>query len=417
MLGRYALAAAVVGPVMLLARLQMRTIAASQTDGAHSPHTFLRTRLLVSGTAASALAASAWLLFAPSLARVVALLAFVRLVEDLAELVWGFLQQTGNWRAIAASQSLHGFGAAIAFAAVFALSSSLTAALAALVIWHLVAFLSFDFPRSGIAMGREILGPWTAAGTLMRECGWLGPAAALVSLNGHLPRLALEQWDSLTAVGVFAALNQVALVGNLALQSLGQVRLRSLAESARTDTRAFGRSLAQLTAAALGAAGLGSLTAAFLGERVLTICFGADFAVYQSELAWLLAASAPLYLAGVWGYAWVALGERRLQLLVYVSAAACGWGAAALWTPPYGLLGAVAAYAVAWTVAAAGSLYGLASRLRPALTPRLRHTHPLAITKLNVPPPAVDRDRDPSRPPSVRRELASISRPHRPRPL
>jgi len=353
---------------MLLARLQLRTIAASQTDDAHSPQTFLRTRLVVSGTAASALAAFAWLLFAPGLARIVALLAFARLVEDLAEIVWGFLQQAGNWRTIAASQTLHGFGAAIAFSAVFGLCSSLSGALAALAIWHLVAFLSFDFPRSSIATGaREIRVPWAAAAALIRECGWLGPAAALVSLNGHLPRLALEHWDSLAAVGVFAALNQVALVGNLALQSLGQVRLRSLAESARTDAGAFRRSLAQLTAAALGAAGLGSLAAVFLGERVLNLCFGADFAGYQSELAWLLAASAPFYLAGVWGYAWVALGERRLQFLVYGSAAACGWGAAALWTPPYGLLGAVAAYAVAWTVAAAGCLCGLASRLRPTV--------------------------------------------------
>ena|GEM_PF-3294556 len=366
-LGRYALATAVVAPAMLLARLQLRTIAASQHDGTHAPRTFLHARLLISGGVAALLATAAWFFFPPVVASAVALLALVRLIEDLGELSWGFLQRRSLWPVIAASQAMHGLGSAIAFTAAFALSSSLSLGLAAAALWRLAVFLSFDLGRSQMtAVTVETSEPLAAAGALIRECGWLGPAAALVSLNGHLPRLALERWDSLESVGVFAALGQIPLLGNLAVQSLGQVQLRSLTEAARTNTAAFRRSLSQLTAAALAVAVCGTVIAAVLGETILTLCFGGGFSQYSDELVWLMAASAPLYLAGVWGYAWVAQGERRLQFWVYAVAVSSNLFAAALWTPLYGLRGAIAAYGTGWSAAALGCLWGLFSRMQPA---------------------------------------------------
>lgn len=365
-LGRYALAAAITAPVMLPARLQLRILATAQTDSSRPPGVFLRTRLLVSGTAAVGLALFAWLLFEPLLAASVALLAASRLAEDLAELSWGWLQREHRWRLIAGSQAAHAFGLALVFGVTYAASLHLPTAIAAGAAWHFVVFLAFDLPSSGLWRmdgGEADTTPWSHARALVREAGWLGPTAAFVSLNGHLPRLTLERWDSLEAVAVFAVLSQAPLVGNLAVQSLGQVRLRSLAETAREAPQEFRRTFVEITWAAAAVALAGTLAAISVGEFVLTSFFGPALAGYGDELAWMLAASLFLYLAGVWGYAWVALGERRLQLPIYAGAVACGLAAAAAWIPTHGLYGAVAAYAVGWAAASAGCLWGVWTRI------------------------------------------------------
>ena len=88
-LGRYAFAVAVVAPVMLTARLQLRTVAATQRDRDRGAPVFLGTRAAASGIAATLLAGGSWFAADGGIAALITLLALARALEDLAEVSWG----------------------------------------------------------------------------------------------------------------------------------------------------------------------------------------------------------------------------------------------------------------------------------------------------------------------------------------
>lgn len=362
-LGRYALAAALTAPLLLLARMQFRSVVAAEGEAQAGLDTFFLTRLLASGTAVAAAAAGGALLFDTATAAVVLCLALERGAADLAELAWGFEQRRGNWAGIARSQALHSLALAAPLGAFLSAGLGLPVALTLAAATHLVIFLAVDAPRPRLSLARTV--DFRSCLALARRCGWLAPAAALVSLTGHMPRFALDRWADLETVGSFAALVQLTLLGNLAVQALGQAALAPLA---RADIVRFRNQLARLTRQAAAVAAAGTVLAAACGGPLLALLYGPDFSRLAPQLAALAAASVFLHWAGVWGYALMALGERRLQVPIYLAAVAASAAVAAWTVPAWGLWGGIAAYAAGWAVAAAGCAWSIA-----AITKTPRH--------------------------------------------
>ncbi len=114
-LGQYAVALAVVSPVLLFARMQLRFLLASQPGAEFG--VYLRSRLMASGACALLVAAVAAGTLAAGHAVVIALVAASRAVEDVGDLLYGLRQRDGRWNRIAASQMLRGLGGAAALAA------------------------------------------------------------------------------------------------------------------------------------------------------------------------------------------------------------------------------------------------------------------------------------------------------------
>ncbi len=186
----------------------------------------------------------------------------------------------------------------------------------------------------------------------MRACWPLGAAAALVSLNGNLPRYALEWAAGSEAVGYFTALSQLAMLGNLPVQALGLAALGSLAQRARTGRRSFARLIALMAAVSVSIGLAGQAAAVWAGETALLFLYTPEIAASAPLLGWVMAGALFTFLTATFGYGLVSLGEKRAQMYVFALSALAG--AAACWAlvPAYGLEGAILANLVCWSSAA-----------------------------------------------------------------
>jgi O-antigen/teichoic acid export membrane protein len=356
---------------MLAARMQLRYVLAADVEGALPLSVAAPARLAASLLAIAALAAGAALAGSAAMAWAVVLVALVRAAEDAGDLLLGLAQRADDWAAIARSLVLRGLGGAAVFGAALAIEPRLETALPAALVWQGAITLFHDWPAVRRLAGRVAPPRLGEALRAIQAHAALGGAAALVSLNAYVPRYAVERALGLEAVGVFTALAQLALMGNLAVQAVGQAAVAPLSRAyAADDRRRFLEHTAGLVvlAAVCGVAGIGA--AASFGPWALAALYRPEYAQYGSELSWLMGAAALTYVTAVLGYALMATGERRLQLRIFALSAAAALAGSLALTPSWGLRGAAAALLIAWVVAAAGAALALAVRLRSCRAPR-----------------------------------------------
>ena len=115
-------------------------------------------------------------------------------------------------------------------------------------------------------------------------------------------------------------------------------------------------------AASLGVTGV--LIAAVIGEPLLLILFGPDYAARADMLLWLMAAGTIAYAGSFLGYALTASRLLKVQLPLFtITALSCA--AASAWlVPKYGLTGAVWAWGIALVLELLLAAGALAVRLR-----------------------------------------------------
>ncbi len=368
-LGRFALAIAWATPAMLAARMQMRYVLAADASGALPFGLAARARLISAGAMLAVLSSAALLAATPATAWTLVLVALIRAAEDAGDLLLGVAQRAGRWPAIALSLALRGLGGATVLGLSLLSFGELRAALAAVLGWQVAVTFFHDWRavRSGVVPLERL--PWREALGAVRAHAALGGAAALVSLNAYLPRYAVERFLGLEAVGVYTALAQLALLGNVAVQAVGQAAVTPLGAAFHGDRRAFVRCVAELLAFA-AAAGVGGLALAItLGPQALALLYRPEHAAHAPTLVYLMAAAALTYLTAVLGYALVAAGERRAQLRIFGFSAVIALGASVVATPLWGLEGAAGALAASWAVAVAGAALALRRRLRACPQP------------------------------------------------
>lgn len=352
-LGQYALALAVVSPILLFARMQLRFLLAAQHDAPFG--VYLRSRLLATGSCALLIAAVAAGLLETERAWVISLVAFSRAIEDLGDLLYGLRQRQGRWNRIASSQVLRGVGGAVFLAAGMTAGGSLGAGLLANLAWQIGVTVWVD--AKGL---RWPAGEWRVAAQSLRSCWPLGAAGALVSLTGNLPRYALEMVSGSDAVGYFTALSQVALLGNLPVQAMGVAALTELGRRARFGRRSFARLVALLAAVSVVIGLVGQAAAIGFGEAILQLLYTPEIAATAPLLKWVIAGAMCTFLAATFGYGLVSLGEKRAQMYVFGLSALAGLVACWSLVPAYGLEGAILANLVCWSSAAflaGGALY------------------------------------------------------------
>jgi O-antigen/teichoic acid export membrane protein len=379
-LGRFALALAWATPVMLAARMQMRYVLASDTDGQLPLGLAVQARFLASLAALCGLSASAFWLASPLTAWAVTLAALSRAVEDMGELVLGVAQRGNRWPAIARSLGLHGLGGAAVFGAVLASERTLLAAMSATCVWQALVSGLHDWRILTNEEGLPAWSPWRRALQAVRGHAALGGAAALVSLNAYVPRYAVERFLGLEGLGVYTALAQLALIGNLAVQAVGQAAITPLGKAFREDPSAFASRVAGLLAFATLAGVVGLAVAQGWGGPILSLLYAPNYATYSATLVWLMAAAALMYGTAVLGYALVATGEHKAQLRIFAISTGVSLAASLLGSQQWGLQGAAAALVVSWAVAAAGTAIALRRRLRscrrPTPSPKLSQWTP-----------------------------------------
>lgn len=352
MAGMYGLGLALSAPIMSVAMLQLRSVQVTDSRGEHPFADYFGTRIV--WTVAAILFIAAWALLAgysdAQTLWVVLLVAAAKAFDSLSDIVRGVFQRHERMDYSSVSLMLKGIGALLAAALVIRTNDAVivTATVAGM---YLVTFIGYDLPwaRSLLKVAEEPqplhrrLTPRfsiVAIGRLSWISLPLGVVMGLISLQVNIPRLALESFADLTALGYFTAIVYPVLAGQMIIGALGQSAAPRMARYFLTDLAAYRRLLRKLL---LVAAGLGLvlvLGIQLLGETFLRTLYGPDYAAYHPEFVILAVATAVQLVSSCWGYALTSARKFRVQVALVGGSCAATAVAAALLVPNWGLRGA-----------------------------------------------------------------------------
>jgi O-antigen/teichoic acid export membrane protein len=361
--GQYALALAVTGPVFMFANLQLRAVQATDARGHYHFADYWRLRLVT--TALAVVTSTLWAGmggYGRESALVVLAMTAGRTVDSLADVIAGAFQREERLDLLSRSLIGRSVLGLVAFGGCLHKTGNLLASLLAQACaWGVVVVLH-DVPvRRGLATGEVSPAQrleWRRLGDLARLSLPLGFVMLLVSLNTNLPRYVIERWLGARELGVFAALASALTAGQLVVNALGQSaapRLSRLGVLAETDQQPFKQLLRKLLIVAGALGGTGVATAWLLGAPVVAMLFTPEYATSVSVLVWIMVAAGIGYLASFLGNAMTALREFRIQVPLLVVTCSVTLGLSLFLVPRHGLIGAAWALVGAATVQMAAS--------------------------------------------------------------
>ncbi len=361
--GRFALALAVTGPIVLFSNLGLRHVQATDADGLYDYADYLAVRGWTTIAALAVLAVVIPLANYPGeTAQVIALVALAKGFESMSDVVYGLEQVHHRLDLTTRSLCLRGVAGVAAMTLGYWLTGSLIAAIAAMTAAWAACYLLHDLAaqRRLLAESRPDAAPAAPRRTSStmarrRRLVWvglpMGVVALLISLNVNVPRYFIEAWLGDALLGAFAAMFYFVVVGSLVVNGLGQATLVNLAAyHASGQRRAFFRLLGRLVTASLGLGMAGVLVSWLLGRQLLTLLYGEAFARDTRLFVWIMIAGALNYAASALFYGVTA---RRIfvgQAVLYAAVTAVNTGACALLIGGHGVLGVVWAWIAALVV-------------------------------------------------------------------
>ena len=360
--GQYALGLAIVTPITLLMRLQLRTILATDVRDEHGFPDYLGVRLC---TNVLALAIVAVLVMAGGrpgeTSAIILLVALVKFLDSVSDLLFGLLQRYDRWDIISTSTVCKGLVSLLLLGSVMWRTGSLVAGLGAMAAWFAVVLVAYEVPfvRVFLLQRGESARPTLRAGVLWKLTRLalpMGLVATLLSIINNVPRYVVSVELGEDALGYFAALLQLAMAAAVPLQALGQAVVTRLALYGRTDPERFTQLVLLLlsTAASLGIAG--TIGAAFFGKQILEFVYRPDYAVHHEVFVWLSVGATFLFTASALGYVLTGLRLFRAQLPLYALTGIVCLLSLLWFVPAYGLMGAAYASIASWSTATAGSV-------------------------------------------------------------
>jgi len=365
MLGEYALAVAVITPLVMLSHLNLRAVLATDMTERHAFGDYLAVRLAVTAAVLAAMAVIALLSgYSPTVTASMVLVGVSLSVDTISDIYYGALQRSERMGAIARSMIARGVLSLAAFGAVLSLTRRLVPAVAALAMARAAVLLAYDRPRgsAGQRLSRSGIRPQFE---IFRTALPLGFVLMLVSLTSNIPRYAVERHLGTRELGAFAAVAAFLAAGSTVVNALGQSATPKLAryfsEGDMERFRGLALRLAGL-AVLLGAAGV--LSSALVGGFVLRVLYRPDYAAYGGLLVEVMAAGICVYVAVVLGYVITSVRSFLVQMPLLTAVAATSAIASWLLVPAMGLNGAAFAVAIAASVQIGGESLILRRALR-----------------------------------------------------
>jgi O-antigen/teichoic acid export membrane protein len=368
-LGEFALGLAITAPVMLLARMQMRTLQATDARGAYGFEHYLGLMVLnVLGGVVVCCAIAAVAGYSARASQVIALLAVAKGFEAVSEVFYGALQKAERMALIARSVIAKSVLSVVLVALALRVTGSPVVAAAALGLsWAIVLFL-FD----AHAYRREFAGahpwrplwrtPWREQGVRLKDllglCYVLGITGLLGSLRPNVPRYLLEAHFGQAELGMYAALAYLTALGGRVVHSLGQAVSPRLGRyHAAGERQRYGRALAGFAggAALVGVCAIAS--AVLLGRWALTLFYGPAYAQNLDLFVWLMVAAALEYVCVSLQFGLTAARELKAQVVLLVVSVGVVALGSAWWVPTVGPVGAAWALALGWLAELGGSAW------------------------------------------------------------
>ena len=359
-LGQYALALAIVTPIFAVGNLQLRPLyildVNSEQKYTYTHFYYLR---LICSFIALACCLVLGLFFNVSI-LVLLLVGLLKFFESYSDIIYAYYNAHDQTQLISKSLFLKGTLSVLAVAVGLYLFDFYTALILFLMV-YLVVWLCID--NLYIQKTQEIKKISLDLG-MMKSAIPMGISLGIVTLQSNIPRLFLDQYASIQAVGIFTVLSYFIIVGSIFINSICQYLSPRLTH-AWNHNRAYFKKL--LSMALLIAGGLGLIAiflSYFMGEFVLNLVYGAEYVAYTDAFVLTMVAGFILYLATVLGYTLTAIGFIKQQVYLFSIVLIFSVLVSYLCIPEYGIVGGIYTLMVSYLVQCVLSLLVVLFRLK-----------------------------------------------------
>ena len=369
MVGQFSLGLAITTPVLMFTNLQLRAVQATDAKRQHCFAEYLGLRMMTTLVALAIIAAIAGLGgYERETALVILAVALMKSVESLSDVFYGLFQLNDHLEQTGRSMMLRGFFSVIGLSAGLYLTKSLVWGIAILAGVWLAVLIGFDARRGrrfAIAAARART---AVAGMTRWRQVWpmfclhrqwqltlltlpLGIVMTLVALNLNMPRYFIHARFGEHQLGIFSAMAYTTVVVATFADALGHATIPRMSRLyASGNLAGFLSSLLQLVAFGAAFALAGFAVARFLGARLLTILFSAEYADHADVFVWLIAAAGISCIASLLNYGITSAQCFRIQVPMFLLVVGCNALACAWLVPSLGLKGAAMAMVIAYLV-------------------------------------------------------------------
>lgn len=384
MVGNFALALAVVLPVLMFSSLSLRSL---QITDALRTYRFLEygaLRLLTVILSLVFIGLFALISgYSAVLVAAIVLVGAAKAVEYISDILYGLLQQEEDMAGIAISMVLRAILSVAALSVTVYFTHSLVWACASLLLCSSAVLLCYDIPKAVADRNARLAAEIKISSRYLRQFMrvehqrrlWklaatglpMGFALMMVSLNLNIPRYFIQQHLGMAELGIFSAISTLLASGSVVVNAIGQAAAPRMANAfAKHDRKRFMLLLAGLVGASLGLGVLGLLGAVLFGRQAMALIYRPEYSTHQDVLVWLMAASGLYYLGSTLGYAVTAVRCFSPQLPLFIAAAITTGVGCFVFVPWIGLRGAAIAILVSAFVQCAGSMLLLYTSYRAA---------------------------------------------------
>jgi O-antigen/teichoic acid export membrane protein len=280
--GEFGLALAVTTPLFLLSNLGFRTAQASDVEEEFSFAQYGGVRLLLTALAVLISIVLGWSLSDNiSTLVIVAIVSLTKAFESVSNLAYGAFQQGGRMDLVARSLAVRGALTLPFFAVLLWLGAdTATAFLAQLGVWAAAGML-LDYPSaSRIASGRLVWPSWAKgrSSRLIWRVAPLGGGQFINSVQMSVPRILVERYLGLDALGLFTAVGYFQQAGVSAANSVSHAIVNRIAKLRRTgQRRRIYAIVIKLAALFVFCGALWSLLCFYFGVEMLVFLFGHSY--------------------------------------------------------------------------------------------------------------------------------------------
>lgn len=354
--GQYALAVAIAAPVMTASRLYLRSILATDQRREFAVVDYTATAFIMAATGFLASCGLAMLLDDVASRMLVLVVASYFAIESFCELMYGVFQREERMDFVGWSMLWRGISTIVIAGTVLWVTGSMLMAMAGVLVTTAAVLLFHDLMMARSLLSRRceaepatqfsvfVLHQWPCVrsiGLLFLRGFPLGLTTLVLLLDNNVPRYFIEPLCGTSALGLFAAVSSLVVIGSMISTGISQAALPRLSRFyADQDYTNFRRLVLKCAGIAMTIGVTGIVVSVTLGEAVLTTFFTEKYRNGSSLLVVVSIYGLATYIGDVVGSAVISM--RRFWILFPVNSSSLAVVILACWliVPRWSLLGA-----------------------------------------------------------------------------
>jgi len=373
--GQYALATAVAVPSAFLADFRLRVLFVTDAQHKYDFREMFGLRLMLAALSITvALTVCRLTHWDAATSQVILLVTVAQLMDSLSETFFGTFQRAERMDRIAISLVLRSALSAAAVTVIVHFTHSLAWGVLGMVLAKASVLLLYDARYGTLPEFTEVEPNWHLQESYLQrirprwnlrnqmemlQVAWpLAVIAVTISINGYLPRYALESLLSRRDLGIYAAMGYIPTGYFMVCTALTYVAFARLSKLfAAGDLAAF-KVLILKIAGICASLGLGGLLISIVaGRQLLTIVYRPEYAQYVSLLRLLMCVGTLQCLTTAVQSGLTAASEFRIQVPLFITVGLITLVGCWILVPRVGLSGAAYAVLISYTFQLSGSAF------------------------------------------------------------